>query len=176
MTDQEQREAARQFILKWRGYEKGETQLFWISLLQDVLGVSNATEYIQFEKQVAVDGNIKFIDGYIPETRILIEQKSSKFDLDKPEPQSGGDMLTPYEQAFSYNNYLNLDEKARWIVTCNFSEIRVYNMNALNSEPQIIRIDNLQNEFKYLDFLIRKEVKEVTKEQDLSIQEYLDFL
>ena len=69
MTDQEQREAARQFILKWRGYEKGETQLFWISLLQDVLGVSNAIDYIQFEKQVSVDGNTKFIDGYIPETR-----------------------------------------------------------------------------------------------------------
>ena len=170
MTDAQQREAARQFIMKWKGYEKGETHSFWISLLSDVLGVSNATDYIKFEKPVSIDGHTKFIDGYIADTRILIEQKSSKFDLDKPEPQSGGDLLTPYEQANRYNNALNLDEKARWIVTSNFEEIRIYNMNAVGSAPQIIRLKNLQEEYKYLDFLVKKEIKEVTKEQDLSIQ------
>lgn len=171
MLDAEQREGARQFInQKWQGYEKGETHRFWLSLLSKVLGVENATEFIEFEKQVLVNGNTKFIDGYIPSTKVLIEQKSSKFDLNKPEPQSGGDMLTPYEQAFRYNSHLNLEDKAKWIVTCNFTEFHIYNMNDLNSEPQIIRLENLQDEYKYLDFLIRNDVKEVTKEKDLSVQ------
>lgn len=64
MTDAEQREASRKFILKWHGYEKGKTQKFWIALLSDVLGVKNATDYIEFEKPVVVDGSTKFIDGY----------------------------------------------------------------------------------------------------------------
>ncbi len=171
MTDAEQREAARQFINRWQGYEKGETQTFWISLLSDVLGVSMATDIIQFEKQVSVEGQTRFIDGYISETRVLIEQKSKKFDLDTPEPQSGTDkLMTPYEQANRYNNYLNLDEKARWIVTCNFEEIRIYNMNALGEKPQVVHVSNLQNEYKYLDFLVKKEVKEVRKEEQLSIE------
>lgn len=171
MLDAEQREGARQFInKKWQGYEKGETHRFWLSLLSKVLGVENATEFIEFEKQVLVNGNTKFIDGYIPSTKVLIEQKSSKFDLNKPEPQSGGDMLTPYEQAFRYNNHLNLEDKAKWIVTCNFTEFHIHNMNDLNSEPQIIRLENLQDEYKYLDFLVSNDVKEVTKEKDLSVQ------
>ena len=109
MTDAEQREEARKFINKWHGYEKGETSKFWISLLSDVLGVKSATDYIDFEKQVVVDGKTKFIDGYISDTKVLIEQKSKKFDLDMPEPQSGTDQLmTPYEQQGQMDRDLQL--------------------------------------------------------------------
>ena len=53
MTNAEQRESARKFINAWqgKGYEKGDTQRFWMSLLSDVLGVNNVADKIEFEKE-----------------------------------------------------------------------------------------------------------------------------
>ena len=101
MTEAERREAARKFINHWRGVgdEKQHSQLFWVSLLQDVYGMENVKENVQFERRVIVDGQQKYIDVYLPETRVMIEQKGMTHDLTKPEPQSGGIMLTPYQQA-----------------------------------------------------------------------------
>ena len=109
MTEQEKREAARNFINRWlgKGDEKQDSQLFWIGLLQDVLGIKNVTDYIQFERPVRVDGAQKYIDAYLPQTRVMIEQKSLKKDLAKPELQSGGTVLTPYQQAKRYANGRN---------------------------------------------------------------------
>ena len=92
MTDAERREAARKYINNWRGkgYEKGETAKAWIELLT-VLGVENPTEYIQFEMPVKIKGQTKFIDAYIPATKVLIEQKGVNVVRDKPETQAGGD-------------------------------------------------------------------------------------
>ena len=169
MTDSERREAARKYINNWRGkgYEKGETAKAWIELLT-VLGVENPTEYIQFEMPVKVKGQTKFIDAYIPATKVLIEQKGVNIDLDKPEPQSGGDLLTPFEQAFRYNSYLSYDERPRWIVVSNFAEIRIYDMNDLGGKYQSIRLENLREDIQYLDFILKKDVKAVTRELDLS--------
>ena len=169
MTDAERREAARKYINNWRGkgYEKGETAKAWIELLT-VLGVENPTEYIQFEMPVKVKGQTKFIDAYIPATKVLIEQKGVNIDLDKPEPQSGGDLLTPFEQAFRYNSYLSYDERPRWIVVSNFAEIRIYDMNDLGGKYQSIRLENLREDIQYLDFILKKDVKAVTRELDLS--------
>ncbi len=46
------KERARKFAEEWkgRGYEKGESQIFWISLLQDVYGVEEPTKWIKFEE------------------------------------------------------------------------------------------------------------------------------
>lgn len=169
MTDAERREAARKYINNWRGkgYEKGETAKAWIELLT-VLGVENPTEYIQFEMPVKVKGQTKFIDAYIPATKVLIEQKGVNVDLDKPEPQSGGDLMTPFEQAFRYNSYLSYDERPRWIVVSNFAEIRIYDMNDLGGKYQSIRLENLREDIQYLDFILKKDVKAVTRELDLS--------
>ena len=169
MTDSERREAARKYINNWRGkgYEKGETAKAWIELLT-VLGVENPTEYIQFEMPVKVKGQTKFIDAYIPATKVLIEQKGVNIDLDKPEPQSGGDLMTPFEQAFRYNSYLSYDERPRWIVVSNFAEIRIYDMNDLGGKYQSIRLENLREDIQYLDFILKKDVKAVTRELDLS--------
>lgn len=76
-----QRQNAKKFIHQWKGYEKGETQKFWLSLLHDVLGVPDAAALLDFEKQVAVDGQTKFIDAYIKSTKVLIEQKGANIDL-----------------------------------------------------------------------------------------------
>ena len=177
MTDAQQREAARQFINKWRdgGDEKQDCHPFWIQLLQNILGVENATEYIQFEKPVKLregDGKIhtRYIDGYISDVKVLIEQKGSKHPLDEKEPQSGGEMLTPYEQAKRYNDNLPFDEKARWIVTCNFLNIWVYDMNVTVPEQQKIELPDLQTKYPLLDFLVKKVVKELSHEMEVSIK------
>jgi len=100
MTDAEKREAARQFHNKWvgKGKEDEDDRSYWIDFLQDVMGVDHVTDRIEFQKKVVgPDGNTKRIDAYIPETHVLIEQKSLNIDLSKPQP--GHNNMTPYEQA-----------------------------------------------------------------------------
>ena len=127
MTEQQQREAARQFYYKWngKGREDEDARSYWIDIIQDVLGADRVTDRLDFEKKViGADGNTKRIDVYIPETHTLIEQKSLGIALDKPQAGHGG--MTPYEQAKMYDNGLPHSEKARWIVTSNFAEIWIY--------------------------------------------------
>ena len=99
--------------------------------MQDVLGIEDALDCINFEKKVKLKGAPapKRIDGYIARSKVLIEQKSFDIDLDKP--QAGHSDQTPFEQAKFYNDNLNLDDKARWIIVSNFQEFRIYNMNDL---------------------------------------------
>ena len=77
MAGTESKVTAKEFAQYWKnkGYEKGESQSFWISLLGDVLGVECPTQFIRFEDKVVLD-HTSFIDGIIPETHILIEQKA----------------------------------------------------------------------------------------------------
>lgn len=172
MTGAEQREAARRFINNWRGkgYEKGDTQRFWMSLLTDVLGMDNVADKIEFEKEVVIDGQTKFIDAYIAETKVLIEQKSLNKDLNKAIPQSGGKLLTPYEQAKNYANNLPVDEAPRWIVTCNFEEFHVNDMNKPGTAPEIILLENLQTEIYRFSFLLNQKNDNISKEMEISIQ------
>ena len=44
-----------------------------------------------------------FIDGFIPATHVLIEQKGIGKDLRKPIKQSDGSRLTPFQQAKRYS-------------------------------------------------------------------------
>lgn len=177
MLNQERREAVRQFVNRWKdgGDEKQDCHPFWIELLHDVLGVENPTSYIRFEKRVKLpegDGKIhtRYIDGYIADVHVLIEQKGSKHPLDEKEPQSGGELLTPYEQAKRYDNNLPKSDKADWIVTCNFREIWIYNMNTSVPEPEKINILELPDKYKKLDFLVKRDVKEISHEMQVSIQ------
>lgn len=174
MVENEYREASRQFYYTWkdRGKEKSDSQPFWNNLLRDVLGMNHIEERVQFEKPVIVNGQTKSIDVYIPESRVLIEQKSLYIDLDKPIRQSGGEKLTPYQQAKRYSDNLRLDEKPRWIVISNFAEIRIYNMNTIEPEKGIIKIllKDIQSEFHRLKFLIKEEEKIASKEVEISIQ------
>ena len=133
MNNVQQRAAAKHFAEYWKGkgYEKGESQKFWLALLGDVFGVEHAGEYISFEDQVHLD-HTSFIDGYIPATHVLIEQKGIGKDLKKPIKQSDGTLLTPRQQAQRYIHAL-LDEKGRdavpkWVVICNFAEFHIYDI------------------------------------------------
>ena len=171
MTDKEQKKAAKEFAARWegRGDEKQETQLFWIDLLQNVLGVENPTSLIQFEKPVVVEKNTKFIDGYIPATKVLIEQKGAHVKLGKTAVQSDGEKLTPYGQAFRYNNYLPYEERARWIIVSNFERILIYNMNKPNGEPDEILLKDLPKQFYQLAFLTVQKSELLKKEEQISI-------
>ena len=82
MAEVKQRTAAKKFVEDWtgKGYEKGESQKFWLQLLGEVLGVEHPAQFISFEDQVHLD-HTSFIDGYIPATKVLIEQKSVDKDL-----------------------------------------------------------------------------------------------
>lgn len=171
MTDAQQREAARQFFYRWngKGREDEDARSYWIEILQDILGIENVTQRVDFEKKViGPDGNTKRIDVYIPETSVLIEQKSLGIPLDKPQAGHGG--LTPYEQAKMYDNGLPHSEKSRWIVTSNFSEIWIYDMEEKKPVPVKITLTDLPAKWHMLDFLVKREVKKVSDEMAVSLQ------
>jgi len=166
------RQAARKFREYWtlaNESEVGGYQKFWISLLGDVLGAENAMERISFQTPVPMPGTTKYLDAWIPETRVLIEHKSRGIKLDAPQSGHGG--KTPFEQAVEYNQARGFSEKARWIVTCNFDEIWVYDMDRPFAEPQKIWLGDLPKEVARLEFLVDSSVKSVReKEKNVSIQ------
>jgi len=171
MTQTEQQSAAKKFIEDWtnRGNEKSETHNYWLQLLRTVFDVQDCENYIEFEKNVKLD-HVSFIDAYIAQTKILIEQKSIDIDLRKAYPQSDGSVLTPYQQAHRYFAALPRSEIPAYIVVCNFKSFLVYDMDAPNSEPQEILLENLEKEFYRLSFLVDTGNVHLQKEMDLSIQ------
>ena len=171
MTDVQRRAAAKQFAAYWkgRGYEKGESQPFWLSLLRDVFGVEHPEQFIEFEDQVHLD-HTSFIDGYIPSTRVLIEQKSLGKDLNKPLKQSDGSLLAPFEQAKRYVVDLPVSRHPHWVVTCNFAEFYVYDMEQPHSEPLKIQLADLEKEYYLLSFLVNVKSDHAKREMELSLQ------
>lgn len=171
LNEQERRNAAKAFAEYWKdkGYEKGESQKFWLELLGTVYGVENASHYIEFEDQVHLD-HTSFIDGYIPETKVLIEQKGLGKDLRKAIKQSDGSFLTPFQQAKRYSAELSFSRRPRWIITCNFSEFLVYDMENPNSEPEQILLKYLDKEFYRLDFLVDTGNENIKREMEISIK------
>lgn len=177
MTEAERRGAARQFAADWqgRGDEKQETQRFWLSLLRNVFGVEQPERVIEFEKRVVVVNNdgtstTKYIDGYMPETRVLIEQKGAKIDLKKGEKQSDGAILTPFQQGRRYGGSLPLQEAPRWVVACNFQTFEIHDMNRPNDAPEVLLLENLENEYHRLGFLLDTGNENVKKEMAVSLQ------
>ena len=171
LTDTQQRSAAKKFAAEWqgRGYEKGETHAFWINLLRAVLGVAEPESFISFETQVLL-GHTSFIDAYIPETRVMIEQKSKDVDLNKPARQSDGSALTPYQQAKRYSDELELSKKPRYIVVCNFQTFHVHDMEHPHDKPAVIRLADLSKEYHRLAFLTDVNKAHLKREMDLSIK------
>lgn len=171
MNDLEIRKQAKTFADYWanKGYEKGESQPFWLSLLRDVLEVEHPEKYISFEDQVKLD-HTSFIDGFIPATHILIEQKGRDKDLRKPIKQSDGTLLTPFQQAKRYSSELPYSQRPRWIITCNFQEFLIYDMEKPNGEPESILLKNLSKEYYRLQFIVNSENENIKKEMEISIK------
>ena len=172
MNEKEQKQKAKQFAEQWKnkGYEKGESQKFWLQLLSEVLGVENPTTFIEFEDQVHIDTSTGFIDGYIPSTKVLIEQKSIDKDLRKGIRQSNGTFLNPFQQAKKYIVELPVDKHPRWVVTCNFKSFLIYDMNNPKGEPEEILLKDLEKEVNRLQFIANSENQNIKREMEISIQ------
>ena len=169
-TDKKIAAAAQKFAERWRGrgYERGESQPFWLDLLENVFGIETPTDgFIRFEDHRMVDAS-NFIDGRIPSTRVLIEQKSLGKDLRAPIRQSDGSLLNPFQQARRYVVSMPVSEHPRWIVTCNFQEFLVYDMEQPNGEPEEILLENLPKEYYRLQFLVDSKSEHLSKEQQVS--------
>ena len=169
-SDKQQAIAAAAFAERWkgRGYEKGDSQVFWTELLTEVFGIENPSTFIRYEEQVKVD-KTNFIDGHIPSTRVLIEQKSIDKDLRKGIIQSDGSLLNPFQQAKRYVANMPLSEHPKWIVTCNFAEFLVYDMEQPNGEPEQILLANLGKEYYRLQFLVDAKNEHLSKEMQVSM-------
>lgn len=171
MTETQQKAAAKKFAAHWKdkGYEKGQSQTFWLTLLSDVLGVENVGDFITFEEQVKLD-HTSFIDGIIPSTHVLIEQKSIDKNLKAAIKQSDGSLLSPFQQAKRYAAELPYSQRPRWIVICNFSEFHVYDMERPGGDPEVILLEDLEKEYYRLQFLVDTGSEHIKKEMEISLQ------
>lgn len=172
------KQEAKEFVKTWsakEGREDAERQSFWNDLLQRVYGINDYYNYITYEKDVSVKADGKYttrrIDGYIPSTKVMIEMKGKKVkDLSKPLLQSGGDELTPFEQARRYSNFMKNNEKPNWIIVSNFDEIDIHNMNDDHPEqPTVIKLKDIPNNVKSLDFLVDAHQQQLINERQLSV-------
>ena len=170
MTDTQQRAAAKAFAKNWkdRGYEKGDSQIFWVELLTTVFGVTEISRFISFEDQVHLD-HTSFIDGYIEKTHVMIEQKSINKSLTAAIRQSDGSMLTPFEQAKRYSSELPYSKRPRWIVTSNFQSFYIYDMEKPGGDPEIIQLEDLEKEYYRLQFLVDEGNTNLQREMEVSI-------
>ena len=174
MNDQQQRAAAKAFAAFWKdkGDEKQDAQNFWRSLLQTVFGMTHPETAVDFEYKVKnpdTDTTI-FIDAYIRDTKVLVEQKGCNVDLKKGYRQSDGSVLTPFQQARRYAAFLPHNRNPRWIVVCNFKEFHIHNMNTPNAEPEIVRLEDLATCYHQLSFLVDSGNENIKREEELSIQ------
>ena len=171
MSIKTSQEKIKAFVERWtgKGYEKGESQMFWIELLTDVLDVETPSEIISFEDQVKLD-HTSFIDAYIKTTHVMIEQKSIDKDLKAPIKQSDGTLLTPFQQAKRYASELPYSKRPRWIVTCNFMSFLIYDMEQPQGEPFEILLENLPKEAHMLKFLVVDKSALLKHEMEVSIQ------
>ena len=174
MNHIEQKQAAEKFVAFWQKYKEGQneiqiTQKFWLNLLRTVYGVENVEEFIDFEAKVRVDGKFKRIDGLIPSTKVLIEQKKRGLSLDQKIEQSDYVELTPYEQAKRYADNLPNHRRPNWIVTCNFDEFHIHNLNSEHPEQyESVCMKELPKEYHRMKFLQDISSTHIYKEIEVS--------
>lgn len=167
-----QKEAAKRFAKRWegRGAEQRDDRSFWLQLLMDVFRVDDPFAVIEFQKPVKMESSTRFIDAFMPTTRVLIEQKGVDVDLNKKYRQSGGAELTPFEQALRYDQYMLPDEHPRWIVGCNFRSFQIHNMNRRFDAPEVILLKDLAEEYSKLSFITDAKRLHIQKEQKVSME------
>lgn len=176
MNPTEQKKAAKQFVERWKsaeGSEDREARSFWIELCQNVLGIANPTLVLDFERKVKG----RKIDVFFEDMGILIENKSRGVSLDESE-QRGKDkygnprMVTPYEQAKWYaDNITPRSVAPKWILTCNFDAIRIYDLDdeAAEENYETLLLDELPDLVHRLSFFTRKENSRLEREKQLSV-------
>ena len=166
-----QKEAAKRFAKKWEGQgrEKQDDSKFWLELLSFVFRIEDPFKLIEFQKPVKMESSTRYIDAFMPETRVLIEQKGVDVDLSKKYLQSGGDMLTPYEQARRYDQWMLPDEHPLWIVACNFKSFEIHDMRHPFDAPEVVLLENLADEYTRLSFITDADRLHIQREQKVSM-------
>ena len=173
----------QEFVKTWenKGDETADKATYWNTLLH-LLGVPQNQidngSYIQYEKRVNWKREEHFhgaIDAYIPSVKVLIEQKSNGVDLFTPEDRPNGshtEKITPFEQARRYDNNLPANEKASFLVLCNFKQMVVYDVRqSLDQKPVILNLADFPKSLSLLSFLVKPVYDEaLEKEKQISIE------
>ena len=198
MTENEQIKAAKKFSHDWLGHgnEEQDYQTFWDTLLRDIFGVEKPEKIRKCQEHVKIGKTFGKIDVLLPKTKVLIEQKSFGVDLSEKICQHG-EFLTPFEQAKRYADNLPFSERPHWIITCNFSEFRIYNLDCMKdpdkyrqnyllknknnfvlpteediekaiAQPTIISLENFHNDYKYLEFLVNQNIEMILPDVQIS--------
>ena len=163
----------KNFVEKWAdknlGKEKQDSHIFWIEFIKLACKEPDPEKFLYFESPVYLS-KTSFLDIWIPESKVIIEQKSRGKSLEKPELQSDGSLLNPYEQAKRYDDNRPYSEKARWIITCNFDEFWIYNMDLIRPEKHVIKIflKDLERDSYRLNFLVDARKSKITSEEQVS--------
>ena len=162
--------SAKEFVNQWREVtgERANYQKFWLTLIRDVFNIDKPENFIQFEVPVKLKHK-SFIDGYFPDSKVIVEQKAFGVDLEKEITQSDGSKLTPFEQARRYVIGLPVSMHPKKIITCNFSEFLIYDMETLEPPVKIL-LEELPSKYHLLDFLINPTENKIRLEKELSLE------
>lgn len=137
------RKNAAAFVKDWSGetYEKGESQSFWTELFA-VFGVRRRN-VAKFEAQAQrLGGKGGFIDVFWP-GMMIAEQKSA-----------GKDLAAAELQAMDYLAKIPDAEMPRYVVTCDFANFRIRDLEAPNGEqPVTFGLEDLPTECERLGFI-----------------------
>ena len=160
----------KNFVEQWQNVvgERANYQKFWLTFIRDVFKIDKPENFIQFEVPVKLEHK-KFIDAYFPDSKVIIEQKNFGVDLEKVVTQSDGTKLTPFEQARRYVIGLPLSMHPKKIITCNFREFLIYDMETL-AAPTKILLEELPEKFHAFDFLIDETKNKLRIELELSLK------
>lgn len=165
------KKAVRDFCDRWRdkGYEKGETQQFWLQALR-AIGYQHADDVL-FEHHLPSGG---FIDVWIRDANVLIEQKSYGANLDDYDVRQNK-KKTPLMQALDYVDELPRLEQPRFVVTCNFGEFRVYDRDKwsksqLSDNAFEFTLDEFAEHPEYMSFITDPGNSRLEKEKQVSIK------
>lgn len=161
--------AAKNFAETWkdRGNEKSDTQQFWLELLEKVVGMKDTTTNVIFEAKTSQRG---YIDVWIPDAKTFIEQKSITVDLDKADIRQG-QTVTAFRQALNYANTMQFSQRPRYIITSNFQEFRIYDLDKENAEANFLSftLAELPEQIYLLDFLIDPQRARAVREEKVSM-------
>ena len=172
MNAAEQKRAAREFVERWQAMpcvEEEHSRSFWIELVHDVLGVEQPTRVLEFERKVRG----RKIDVFYEDMGILIEQKGRGVSLDKASERSKrAGAETPFQQAKWYADNLvwSARQHLRWILTCNFDEFRVYDLDVERPEDAYVSftLAELPEQLHLLAFFTDKANSRIEREMQLS--------
>lgn len=169
LSPAEQKLSAKQFAQKWagRGNEKSDTHQFWMELLRDVIGMEDVTTNVIFEAKTSERG---YIDAWIPDAKTLIEQKSNTVSLDKAEIRQGK-TVTAFRQARNYANTMRVSQRPNYIITCNFDEFRIHDLDKENPEADRLTftLAELPDQVHLLNFLVDPQKARAVREEKVSM-------